>query len=91
MAHCYKIASAALVLFLAFASPAATAPGPLEAILSAPFEIGESLVKAALSFPDSLTGQRHRVRRAVRHGVQHARYRKRRQPAYRFKEPVEHF
>jgi len=89
MKYAYKVASAAIVLFLAFACPAAAAPGPLETILSAPFEITGSLVNFAVNFPASLAHQPHRARRGAKARVQHAGHRKRRQPAYHFREPVE--
>ncbi len=91
MKYAYK-AIAAAFLFLAWASPAAAAPGPLESILSAPFAITAGLVDFAVSIPASLIEQPHRARRGakVRARVQHAaHHRKRHHPAYRFREPEE--
>jgi len=93
MKHAYKVVPAALVLFAALASPAAAAPGPIEAILSAPFEIGAGLVNFAVSIPASLAAQPHKAQphRAKRVAKARVHRRKRREPAYRFKEPVENF
>ena len=88
MKHAYK-AVAALMLSLTLAFPAAAAPGPIETILSAPFEIAGSLVNFAVNLPDSLTDHPRRMRRAARTHIKHVRHRRRRQPAYRFEEPVE--
>jgi hypothetical protein len=89
MKYAYKVAPAALILAAALASPAAAAPGPgpIEVILSAPFEIGAGLVNFAAGIPASLNAQpqrAHRARARVHHRKRHA-------PAYRFKEPIENF
>ncbi len=92
MKHAYKIAPAALMLLAAWASPAAAAPGPIEAILSAPFEMGAGLVHAVFGMPAALAAQPHQARRGARHGAMtRVHHRKRHAPAYRFKEPVENF
>ncbi|MGO9462445.1 MAG: hypothetical protein ACLP1W_20380 [Rhodomicrobium sp.] len=94
MKYAYKVAPAALILAAALASPAAAAaPGPIEALLSAPFLIGANLVNMAVSIPASLSAQPHRARSHKARRVAKARghHRKRHEPAYRFKEPIENF
>ncbi len=86
MKHAYKVPAIALVLFLGLASEAAAAPGPLDSILSAPFEIGGRLVNFAVSLPASFVGQPHRARHGRGARVQHAQHRRRHEPAYRYKE-----
>ncbi len=89
MKYVHKAAPAAFLLFLAFATPAAAAPGPLESLLVAPFAITEALVTFAVSIPASLIDQPRRARSGAKARLQHAHHRKHRQPAYRFREPVE--